>query len=97
MYITSDKIVTQKPEGLKVDKVVKTDAFEIISISLEKGKDFPEHTSPTNAQLIVLEGDIEFHINGESYQLTTQQLFDFPKEVSHSVTANKNSKFLIIR
>jgi len=97
MYEINNKIAAQKIEGLQVEKVVKTDAFEILSISLEKGANFPEHTSPTNAQLVVVEGDIQFSINGESFQLTSQQIFDFPKEVPHSVTSNENSKFLIIR
>jgi len=97
MYKTNNIIATQNSEGLQVDKVVKTDDFEILSISLGKGMNFPEHISPTNAQLVVLEGDIQLYINGESYHLTTQQLFDFPKEVPHSVSANESSKFLIIR
>ncbi|EAR02374.1 cupin domain-containing protein [Maribacter sp. HTCC2170] len=97
MYETNNKIAVQKHEGLQVEKVVKNDVFEILSISLEKGANFPEHTSPTNAQLVVLDGDIQFNINGKSFQLTSEQLFDFPKEVPHSVKANENSKFLIIR
>jgi len=68
-----------------------------LSISLEKDATFPEHTSPTNAQLIVIEGDIVFHINGEPFHLKKYQQFGFPKEVSHWVKANENSKFLIIR
>lgn len=97
MYDTNNQIAEQKFDKLQVSMLVKTDTFEIISINLEKGSTFPEHTSPTNAQLIVLEGDIEFHINGESYRLRQQQHFNFPKQVAHFVVANANSKFLIIR
>jgi len=97
MYKTSNQIAEQKFDKLQVQKLVKTEALEILSISLEKGATFPEHTSPTDAQLIVLEGDIIFHINDNSYQLKSQQNFNFPKATPHSVRANKNSKFLIIR
>lgn len=84
-------------DKLKVEKFVKNDILEILSISLEKNAIFPEHTSPTDAQLVVMEGDIIFHINDETYHLTSQQHFSFPKEVSHWVEANENSKFIIIR
>lgn len=84
-------------DKLKVEKFVKNDTLEILSISLEKNAIFPEHTSPTDAQLVVMEGDIIFHINGETYHLISQQHFGFPKEVSHWVEANENSKFIIIR
>jgi quercetin dioxygenase-like cupin family protein len=97
MYDTNNQIAEQKFDKLQVSKLVETDTLEIISISLEKGATFPEHTSPTNAQLIVLVGDIEFHINGESYRLKQQQHFNFPKHVAHFVVANANSKFLINR
>ncbi len=97
MYDISNQIADQKFDNLQVQKLVKTEALEILSISLEKGATFPKHTSPTDAQLIVLEGDIVFHINGDSYQLKKQQQFNFPKETVHWVLANSNSKFLIIR
>lgn len=97
MYNISSQIADQRFDNLQIQKIVKTNALEILSISLEKGATFPEHTSPSDAQLIVLEGDIVFHINGNSYQLKTQQNFNFPKATPHTVRANENSKFLIIR
>ena len=97
MYKTSNLIAEQKFDKVQVQKLVKTDTLEILSISLEKGATFPEHTSLTDAQLIVLEGDIVFHINKTSYQLKSQQNFNFPKATPHAVKANKHSKFLIIQ
>ena len=97
MYKTSNQIAEQKFDKLQVQKLVKTEALEILSISLEKGATFPEHTSPSDTQLIVLEGDIVFDINENSYQLKSQQNFNFPKATPHSVWANEDSKFLIIR
>lgn len=97
MYTVNNIIASQPFDKLKVEKLVKTDVLEILSISLERNAVFPEHTSHTDAQLVVLEGDIVFHINGEAFHLKKQQHFSFPKEVSHWVKANENSKFLIVR
>ena len=97
MYTISDTIKTQTFKNLQVQKIAKSEDFEILSISLEKDSIFPEHTSPTDAQLVVLEGDIVFHINNLEYKLSKQQHFNFPKEVTHWVTAKENAKFLIIR
>jgi mannose-6-phosphate isomerase-like protein (cupin superfamily) len=47
--------------------------------------------------LIVLEGDIVFHMKDEVFHLKKQQHFTFPKDVLHWVMANENSKFLIVR
>ncbi|WP_298930875.1 hypothetical protein [uncultured Allomuricauda sp.] len=97
MYTVKDTIKNQEFHKLKVEKLAKTNTIEILSISLEKDVIFPEHTSPTDAQLIVLEGDINFHIQGRTFHITEQQDFSFPKEIAHWVKANENSKFLIIR
>ena len=96
--LTIDNSIRSQPfDKLKVQKLAKTESFEILSISLEKDAVFPEHTSPSDAKLIVLEGHIIFNINGECFHLTEQQYFNFPKEVEHWVRATENAKFLIIR
>ncbi len=97
MYTIKDTIKSQPFDKLKVEKLAKTDVLEILSISLEKDSVFPEHTSPTDAQLVMLEGGIVFHTNGESYPLTKYQHFNFPKEEKHWVEAKQDSKFLIVR
>lgn len=97
MYEINNQIVNQAYDKLKVQIVVETPKFDILSISLEKNAIFPNHSSPNDAVLIVLEGAILFHIDGEKYQLIKHQRFDFPKQTEHWVQANENSKFLIIR
>lgn len=97
MKIINNTIKTQAYNKLQVQILVKTETFEILSISLEKEAIFPEHTSPRDAQLVVLEGHIVFHINGQAFPLEAQQHFSFPKETEHWVKAHENSKFLIIR
>lgn len=97
MYTINDQIKNQEFNKLQVNKLVRTESFEILSISLEQGAIFPEHIALTDAELIVLEGKIIFHIKGKSYPLKEQQHFSFPKEVPHWVSAEENSKFLIIR
>ncbi|MBT8264110.1 MAG: hypothetical protein HKN52_09600 [Eudoraea sp.] len=97
MYTVDNQIKDQEYKGLQVRKIVQSSNIEILCISLEKGSTFPEHTSPKDAQLILLEGEIKFHINNEVYNLTHHQKISFHKESPHWVAANKDSKFLIIR
>jgi len=97
MYTIQNTIKSQVFDKLQVEKLARNESFEILSISREKDTIFPKHTSPRDAQLIFLEGDIIFHIHGEPYHIIAQQNFSFPKETEHWVSANENSKFLIIR
>ena len=84
-------------KDLNVSKIFKTESTETLLISLEKGATFPTHTSPKEALLVVLKGSINFFIEGQNILLETQQVYTFTKDVAHYVTANENTKFLIIR
>jgi len=97
MYQVNNLINDQEYKELQIRKLKQQSNLEILSISLEKGSKFPEHTSPEDAELILLEGEIIFHINNEAYSLTPYQSFAFPKKTPHWVMAVKNSKFVLIR
>jgi len=97
MYTINNEINDQTYNQLQVLKVQKTDRLEVLSISLEKDAVFPEHISPSDVQLIILTGNMVFHIKGETFQLKQGQHFSFAKDEKHWVKAIENSKFLIIR
>lgn len=97
MYKINDTINLTSYKGLKAGKLLDLNAKEILLISLEENSIFPEHTSPTNAHVLVLEGTITFFINTQEYKLTKHQVFNFPKDEPHWVKASESSKFLIIR
>lgn len=94
---TVQKIKETEYDGLKVIKLASTDTVDTLLITLEGGHTFPDHTSPRDAILIVLEGNIDFHINGGCIPLESNDCYNFKKETTHHVVAGSNSKFLIIR
>lgn len=97
MYQIKNTIKSQGFDNLQIQKLAKNDSLEILSISLAKGAIFPEHSSPTDANLVLLEGEIVFHINGENYPISKLEHLSFSKDEKHWVEAFEDSKFLIIR
>lgn len=97
MTVINNTINTIEFEGLKAAKLLDINAKEILHISLEKGAVFPKHTSPRDANLLILEGRIVFFINDQTYNLEKHQIFNFSKDEEHWVEALENSKFLIFR
>ncbi|MCX2718768.1 hypothetical protein [Lentiprolixibacter aurantiacus] len=97
MYEIGKRIKTQAIKGIQVHKLNKNKALEILCIIMEKGSILPEHISPKDATLIVMEGALDFKIEGKSFLLYHYEDFMFPKEIPHSVRAKENSRFLIIR
>lgn len=97
MYQISENIREQGFTDLNVKKLFSKEQVEVLSISLAEGSKFPEHTSPRDAFLVMLEGEVSFYINNEVYPLKKYQTFNFPAGEPHSVKAGKNSRFLIVR
>jgi len=95
--MNTNLIIENKVKGLQVSKIFESESTETLLITLEKGKLFPTHTSPKDAFLVVIEGFINFHIENKMIELERHEIYSFKKDVEHYVTANKNSKFLIIR
>jgi len=95
--MNKNTIIDTELNGLNVSNIFKAESTETLLIAIEKGTTFPTHTSPKETLLVVLEGSINFYIDSENILLESQQVYTFSKEVAHYVTANKNSKFLIIR
>ena len=97
MYTTNNVLVEQKFKDLQIVQLIRTSDYEVLSVTLEAGAIFPEHTSPKDTHIIVLEGEIYFGINNEIFNLTAQQVFNFEADAKHFVKALTNTKFLIIR
>lgn len=95
--MNTNLIIENKVKGLQVSKIFESESSETLLITLEKGKLFPTHTSPKDAFLVVIDGFINFHIENKTIELETHEVYSFKKDIEHHVTANKNSKFLIIR
>ena len=97
MYTTNNILAELDYNDLQVKQLVRTPSYEVLSVSLEAGGLFPEHTSPTDAQILVLEGEVYFGIDNEIFPLEKYQIFSFKAMQKHYVKALTNTKFLIIR
>ncbi len=95
--MNTNRIIEANINGLQVSKIFETATTETLLITLEKGKLFPTHTSPKETFLVVLNGSINFHIENKMIALAQHEVYTFKKDVEHHVTANDDSKFLIIR
>ena len=48
------------------------------------GASFPEHQHPHEQTVIVLEGELELYVGGETHRLTPGQVFAIPANVPHA-------------
>ena len=60
------------------------------------GASFPEHQHPHEQTVVMLEGELELMVGGESHRLTPGMVFAIPGNVPHSGRAVVNSRVLDI-
>ncbi len=58
------------------------------------GAAFPEHHHPQEQTVIVLEGELELVVNGETHRLTPGMVYAIPGNVPHAGRALVTSKVL---
>lgn len=68
-----------------------------IMFAFAQGQELKTHTSPTDAWLIMLEGESLYTINGAEHTLTAGSITAIPATVPHSLKAITNFKMLLIR
>ena len=97
MTSLSNTIIETGFEGKTVIKLAKHETYDIVLITLESGAKIPPHVANRDAQLIMLEGQIDFHIQDQKYTLNAHQIISFDKEVQHWVEAIADSKFILVK
>lgn len=63
-------------------------------VQCEAGATFPEHQHPHEQTVIVLDGELELYVDGETHRLTPGTVFLIPGNVPHSGTALVASRVL---
>ncbi len=84
-------------QGVTVKKIAEHKSYEVILITLQKGSRIPEHVANRDAQLVMLEGKIRFHIEDSVHNLNKHEVLCFGKEIKHRVEAVRDSKFMLVK
>lgn len=97
MFQILNTINTTHYEGVRSSNLASSENVEVLHISIEKDAILKKHTSPKDVLLIVLKGEIIFHINNKYHILKAHQVFNFARNEEHWVEAIEHSNFIIIR
>ncbi len=84
-------------DKIKTKNLVDNNTGDLILIAIQKGSELKEHTSPTDASILLLKGKVNFKIYGIDHILKKGDLFNFEKGEVHAIEALKNSSILLIK
>jgi len=82
----------------QIKPIFKNDNCTILQLVFKKGQGLPEHTTPIDALLQVIEGECELTMSGNTYILKANDVIVLPKGELHEVWAKTmNTRLLLTR
>lgn len=83
--------------GATVSKIIsKNKSGSTTLFSFDEGQNLSEHKAPFDASVLVLEGQCDITIAGESHILSEGQFITMPANVPHALEAISAFKMLLI-
>lgn len=77
-------------------RLVHTPTVTQSFVQCEAGAAFPEHQHPHEQTVVVLEGELELYVGGETVRLTPGTVYVIPGDVPHAGKAMVESRVLDI-
>ena len=72
-------------EKANVFSIKKSDKLKYFAVALGKGAVLKKHSAPVPSTLVVLKGEINFMIQGETISMKQFDVYEIPVNVEHEV------------
>jgi quercetin dioxygenase-like cupin family protein len=84
-------------DGSVVSKqLIKKKTGNITLFAFDKGEGLSEHSTPFDALVYVMDGEVEITIAKEKHQLTKGQMIVMPADIPHALHATKKFKMMLV-
>lgn len=84
-------------DGTVVSRTIaKTNGGTVTLFAFDRGQELSEHTTPFDALVQVLDGEVELTIGGRKVSAHAGQIVRMPAHVPHAVHASERFKMLLI-
>ena len=90
-----DELIDYQKDSIVSRTLIDKKMGTITFFAFDQGQGLSEHTSPFDAIVQVLDGEVEVHILDKLFFLKSGNLIIMPANISHSVKAIKKFKMLL--
>jgi quercetin dioxygenase-like cupin family protein len=88
-------LLDYKSDSVVSREILKGTAGKVLLFAFDAGKGMAEHTSPYEALVQVLEGDVEITVFGKPHCLTEGDLILLPADQPHALKGIKRFKMVL--
>lgn len=76
-------------------QIIKKKNGNVTLFAFDKGESLTEHTSPFEALVFVVDGEMEIKIGGAPYHVKAGEIILLPQNIPHGLIAIEKSKMLL--
>lgn len=76
-------------------QILKKTNGNITLFAFDKGEALTEHTSPYEAVVYIIDGEMEIRIAGNPYDVKSGEIIVMPPNIPHGLKATQKSKMLL--
>ena len=88
-------LLQYQPGSIVSHVLLKNKGGTITVFAFGEGEGLSEHTAPFDALVVILDGEADVDIAGESFHLHEGETITLPANVPHAVKATSNFKMLL--
>jgi quercetin dioxygenase-like cupin family protein len=89
-------LVTPTEQGIASRILATAGGGSLTIFAFDAGQGLTEHTSPFDALVLVLSGELMLTVGGESVRATPGTIVRMPADVPHAVDAPEASRMLLV-
>ena len=91
-----DSVVDYQDGSIVSKEILKKDTGTMTLFAFDQGQGLSEHTAPFDASVVIVDGEAEILINGESHAVKKGEMIIMPANVPHALKANQRFKMLLV-
>lgn len=95
--ISLKNLISIKDDSISTLSFVDRDNLMMKSLSADKGKEIPTHSSIGDVLVIVIDGVVEITIDNEKFELSVGESILIPMKTPHSLKALEAFKVFVIQ
>lgn len=90
------ELITPTEGGIASRVLAKSGGGSVTLFAFDRGEGLSEHTTPFDALLLVLEGQLQLTIGGTAVSASPGTIVRMPATVPHSVDASTPTRMLLV-
>lgn len=91
-----ETLITPTAQGIASRVLTKTTGGSVTLFAFDAGQGLSEHTSPFQALVLVLDGELTLVVGGQSVRATPGTIVRMPAGVPHAVESQQPAKMLLV-